>query len=83
MDKNGEEFYQVTIGGSQGLDASIGKVIGPSFAREEMPDVIDSLLHVYVEQRHADERFIDTVRRIGIEPFKEYVYQEREHVTTQ
>lgn len=83
VDKNGEEFYQVTIGGSQGLDASIGKVIGPSFAREEMPDVIDSLLHVYVEQRHADERFIDTVRRIGIEPFKEYVYQEREHVTTQ
>ncbi len=80
VDKNGEEWYQVTIGGSQGDESSIGKVIGRSFARDEMPDVVDGLLHVYVQQRYADERFIDTVRRVGIDPFKEYVYREREHV---
>jgi len=77
VDKNGEEWYQVTIGGSQGDESSIGKVIGRSFAREEMPDVVDGLLHVYLQRRHADERFIDTVRRIGIDPFKDYVYRER------
>ena len=78
VDKNGEEWYQVTIGGSQGHEAAIGKVIGRSFARDEMPDVIDGLLHVYLRERHADERFIDTVRRLGIDPFKDYVYRERE-----
>lgn len=79
VDKNGEEWYQVTIGGSQGNQASIGKIIGPSFARDEMPDVIERLLEVYVSLRHADERFIDTVRRVGIEPFKTHVYREVEH----
>jgi sulfite reductase (NADPH) hemoprotein beta-component len=77
VDKNGEEWYQVTIGGSQGNQASLGKVIGPSFAREEMPSVIESLLEVYLEQRHPEELFIDTVRRIGVEPFRDHVYRER------
>jgi sulfite reductase (NADPH) hemoprotein beta-component len=80
VDKNGEEWYQVTIGGAQGNQASIGKVIGPSFARGEMADVIERLLDVYVRQRHDDERFIDTVRRVGIEPFKAGVYLEQAHV---
>jgi sulfite reductase (NADPH) hemoprotein beta-component len=80
VDKNGEEWYQVTIGGAQGSKASIGRVIGPSFARAEMPDVIERLLDVYVRERLEDERFIDTVRRIGIEPFKAGVYAEAEHV---
>jgi sulfite reductase (NADPH) hemoprotein beta-component len=80
VDKNGEEWYQVTIGGSQGNTAAIGKVIGRSFARAEMPDVIDRLLETYVTQRIEDERFVDTVRRVGIEPFKERVYRDREHV---
>ncbi len=80
VDKNGEEWYQVTIGGAQGDDASIGKVIGRSFARAEMPDVIDRLLETYVEQRRDDERFVDTVHRVGLEPFKERVYRDREHV---
>jgi sulfite reductase (NADPH) hemoprotein beta-component len=80
VDKNGEEWYQVTIGGTQGRDAAIGKVIGRSFARDEMPGVVDRLLETYVERRHADERFIDTVRRIGVEPFKEHVYRDRDHV---
>ena len=60
--------------GDQGEAASLGKVIGPSFAAQEMPDVVSRLIDVYVESRHEDERFIDTVRRLGIEPFKERVY---------
>jgi len=74
VDKNGEEWYQVSIGGAQGENASLGKVIGPSFAASEMPDVVSRLIEVYVEHRHEDERFIDTVRRLGLEPFKERVY---------
>ena len=78
VDKNGEEFYQVTIGGSQGNDAALGKVIGPSFAAAEMPDVITSLVNNYIDHREEDERFIDTVRRIGVESFKTRVYAERQ-----
>jgi sulfite reductase (NADPH) hemoprotein beta-component len=74
VDKNGQEWYQVSIGGDQGEKASLGKVIGPSFAADEMPDVVARLIDVYIERRHDDERFIDTVRRLGIEPFKERVY---------
>ena len=74
VDKNGEEWYQVSIGGAQGNDASLGKVIGNSFTFEQMPEVIARLLQVYVNERFDDERFIDTVRRIGYAPFKEYVY---------
>jgi sulfite reductase (NADPH) hemoprotein beta-component len=74
VDKNGAEFYQVTIGGAQGNDAALGKVIGPSFAAAEMPDVIERLIETYLELRHEDERFVDVVRRLGIEPFKERVY---------
>ena len=74
VDKNGSEWYQVSIGGAQGDSASLGKVIGPSFAAHEMPDVIARLIDVYVANRHEDERFIETVRRVGIEPFKERVY---------
>ena len=74
VDKNGEEWYQVSIGGDQGERASLGKVIGPSFAAREMPDVVAKLIDTYIDRRHADEQFIDTVRRIGVEPFKERVY---------
>ena len=76
VDKSGSEWYQVSIGGSQGLDAALGKVIGPSFAQNDMPDVIEQLIEVFVESRHEDELFIDTVRRIGLEPFKSRVYGE-------
>ena len=78
VDKNGEEWYQVTVGGAQGNQASLGKVIGPSFAAHEMADVVSSLIETYVENRHEDERFIDTVRRLGIEPFKTNVYGKRQ-----
>ena len=75
VDKQGEEFYQISIGGAQGADASLGKVIGPAFAREQVPEVIEKLIEVYLDEREGEEeRFIDTVRRIGIEPFKDYVY---------
>jgi sulfite reductase (NADPH) hemoprotein beta-component len=74
VDKNGAEWYQVSIGGSQGDDAALGKVIGPSFAAHEMPDVISRLIDTYVEKRFDDERFVDTVHRLGVDPFKERVY---------
>ncbi len=77
VDKNGAEFYQVTVGGEQGNQAALGKVIGPSFAAAEMPDVISSLINNYIDNRQDDERFIDTVRRIGVESFKTRVYAER------
>lgn len=74
VDKKGEEYYQVSLGGNSRDDASLGKILGPSFYREDVPAVIDKVLQVYVEQRHEDERFLDTYRRIGIKPFKERVY---------
>jgi sulfite reductase (NADPH) hemoprotein beta-component len=74
VDKNGEEWYQITIGGSQ-APAALGKVIGPSFAQHEVPWVIERLVEVYLAAREGEEeRFVDTVHRIGIEPFKEHVY---------
>jgi sulfite reductase (NADPH) hemoprotein beta-component len=80
VDKNGEEWYQISIGGNQGLvrpgaPAALGKVIGPSFARAQVPDVIEKLVGAYLERRDSEaERFVDVVWRIGIEPFKEHVY---------
>ena len=74
VDKDGSDWYQVTIGGKQGNDASIGSVIGPSFSAEEMPGVVQRLIEVYIQERTPEERFIDTVRRIGVPPFKTHVY---------
>ena len=79
VDKNDAEFYQVTLGGRQGNNAKLGKVIGPSFAAEEMPDAIEKIIQVYVENRTPEERFIDTFDRIGIDPFKNRVYEGRAH----
>jgi sulfite reductase (NADPH) hemoprotein beta-component len=74
VDKNGEECYQVEIGGNQ-APASLGKVIGPAFARAEVPDVIERLIGCYLAHRDSEaERFVEVVHRIGIEPFKEHVY---------
>ncbi|MCZ0926381.1 MULTISPECIES: nitrite/sulfite reductase [Halomonadaceae] len=74
VDKKGEEYYQVSIGGNSTDDASLGKILGPSFFREDVPGVVEKVLEVYVAQRHEDERFLDTYRRIGLKPFKERVY---------
>lgn len=74
VDKDGKEWYQVSLGGSDGSTLSgpsvPGKVIGPSFAADEVADAIEAVIETYKTQRAANERFIDTVRRLGIEPFK-------------
>ena len=82
VDKDGSEWYQVSIGGADGSDAAhgrvaVGKILGPSFAADEVPDVIEKLIGVYVARREDDERFIDTVVRLGIDPFKQGVYGSR------
>ena len=77
VDKHGEEWYQITIGGSATEDASLGDVIGPSVPQAAVAATIQKLIDVYVEQRHEEERFIDTVRRVGVEPFQDRVYGER------
>ena len=74
VDKKGEEFYQIVLGGSSDREAAIGKVLGPSFAQDEIPDVVEKLVDVYLEQRQPDEKFLHTYNRIGMEPFKERVY---------
>jgi len=81
VDKNSAEYYQVTLGGRQGNDARLGKVIGPSFAADEMPEVIDRIIKVYLANRHADESFLDAFDRIGMDPFKNRVYESRTHGT--
>ncbi|HUH37155.1 MAG TPA: nitrite/sulfite reductase [Spongiibacteraceae bacterium] len=74
VDKKGQEFYQFTLGGSQAMDASLGTILGPAIAQEDVPDVVEKLLDVYLEQRQDEETFLATFRRIGLEPFKERVY---------
>ncbi len=76
VDKQGAEYYQITIGGRQ-APARLGRVIGPSLAAEQVPEALERLLEVYLEQRRdEEERFVEVVERIGIEPFKERVYAE-------
>ncbi|OEC36500.1 sulfite reductase (NADPH) hemoprotein beta-component [Pseudomonas cuatrocienegasensis] len=75
VDKNGSEWYQVTIGGAQGKASALGKVIGPAFSAAQIPDVIDGLVRTFTDYREAEEGFVDTVQRIGLEPFKEEVYR--------
>ncbi|SAL23509.1 nitrite/sulfite reductase [Caballeronia peredens] len=74
VDKDGREWYQITLGGSDGSAASgapqPGKVIGPSFSAAEVPDVIEAILTTYRDMRDGRERFIETVRRVGLDPFK-------------
>ncbi len=82
VDKDGAEWYQISIGGADGSLAghgrvAIGKILGPSFAADEVPDVIEKLIGVFVMRREEGERFIDTVARIGLEPFKQGVYGTR------
>jgi len=79
VDKKGQEFYQVSLGGNQGKDASIGKILGPSFGQEEMPDIMEKILSTYLALREGEETFLDTYRRVGIEPFKERVYAKADH----
>ena len=74
VDKHGEEWYQITLGGSVNGATSLGEVIGPSVAKHEVAATLERILEVYRGARLEEERFIDTVRRVGIKPFKESVY---------
>jgi sulfite reductase (NADPH) hemoprotein beta-component len=79
VDKDGSEWYQVSIGGADGsriggARSEVGKIIGPSFAADEVPEVVSKLINVYLDERAEDERFVDTVARIGVGPFKSRVY---------
>ena len=74
VDKHGEEWYQITLGGSARENSALGQVIGPSVAQDEVAETLARILDVYRERRVEDERFIDTVKRLGIKPFKERVY---------
>ena len=74
VDKKGEEFYQLTLGGSGAEDASVGKMLGPALPYDKVAAAIDTLVEVYLRERQDGERFLDTYRRTGVEPFKEAVY---------
>jgi sulfite reductase (NADPH) hemoprotein beta-component len=74
VDKKGQEFYQISLGGNAGNDSALGQIVGPSFSRADMPDVLAIILDVYVNLRADDETFLETSRRVGIEPFKERIY---------
>ena len=74
VDKKGEEFYQLTLGGSGAEDASVGKIIGPALPSDKVTDAIDALVDVYLRERQEGERFLDTYRRTGDAPFKEAIY---------
>ena len=74
VDKKGEEFYQVSLGGSSAREASLSKILGPAFARKEVPGVMHKLVAVYKTHRKDEEAFLDTYRRVGHEPFRQAVY---------
>jgi sulfite reductase (NADPH) hemoprotein beta-component len=74
VDKKGEEFYQLTLGGSGAEDAEVGKILGPALPAPRVASAIDDLVEVYLRDRRPGERFLDTYRRIGLAPFKEAVY---------
>lgn len=74
VDKKGEEWYQIQIGGSASKNAALAKVLGPSLSRDAVTDSIEKLLDVYVENRQEEETFLATYQRIGIDKFKERVY---------
>ena len=74
LDKKGEEFYQITLGGSSAESASIGTILGPGFAGHEVADAIETILDTYLKHREPGEEFLGTYRRLGAKPFKEALY---------
>jgi sulfite reductase (NADPH) hemoprotein beta-component len=77
VDKHGEEFYQITLGGAADDDAAIGQILGPSVPYDGVVEAVDTIIQTYRSVRQTGERFIDTVRRTGINPFKEVLYADR------
>ena len=76
VDKKGEEFYQLTLGGSGAEDASLGDVLGPAVAYDQVAPAVDAMVEAYLRERQGTERFLDTYRRVGLSPFKAAVYAE-------
>lgn len=76
VDRKGEEFYQITLGGNPADDASIGNVVGPAFSTEGVVDAVETIVETFVDIRGDGERFLDTYRRVGLEPFKQKLYPE-------
>ena len=76
VDKKGEEFYQLTLGGSGAEDAEVGKILGPALPADRVAEAVDGLVEVYLRERKDGERFLDTYRRTGLAPFKEAIYAE-------
>ncbi len=74
VDKKGEEFYQITLGGSSTEDAAIGKIVGPAFSEAQVPGAIQDIVDTYLAQRRGRETFVETYRRVGLAPFKEKLY---------
>lgn len=75
VDKKGEEWYQITLGGSSANEASLGERLGPSVAKHEVTGVMEKIFTTFKDLREGEESFLETVRRIGIEPFQERVYE--------
>jgi len=80
VDRKGQEYYQITLGGSGAEDAAIGSIIGPAIASEAVVDAFETLIGVYLKERDEGERFLDTWRRVGLAPFKASLYPEKLHV---
>ncbi len=79
VDKKGVEFYQLVLGGSGAEDASIGQILGPGFAAHEIAEAVERVVDFYLKERAPGERFLDTYRRLGMEPFKNIAYREEMH----
>ncbi|HAJ45037.1 MAG TPA: sulfite reductase, partial [Alphaproteobacteria bacterium] len=74
VDKKGVEFFQITLGGSGDETASLGEVLGPAFSEQDVPHAIETIVDVYLGLRREGERFLDTYRRVGLQPFREKLY---------
>jgi sulfite reductase (NADPH) hemoprotein beta-component len=75
VDRQGEEFYQITLGGAEGVDCAIGEIVGPGFAADKITDAVETLVETYLKlRRDPGERFLDAYRRVGLGPFQEALY---------
>ncbi len=77
VDKKGEEFYQVTLGGSAEDDASLGDIVGPAFSYDGIVDAVETIIDTYLALRADGETFLEATRRLGLAPFKEALYAAR------
>jgi len=77
VDRRGEEFYQITLGGSADENAAIGTIIGPAFSSDDVVDAVEAIVDTYISLRTKDEQFLDAYRRLGKEPFKDRLYPKK------